>query len=179
VSWLLLLLLACPGKRAERAVEAMEREPASPYEPIASPVPAGPWEGRGLSVVVPPEWSGLAYGPDEPIALVVGHPSGVSVQIATWPVQPSLVPRPRPGCEPLWSDPGAWRVVPGLPVSLVAACVIDDSGQVVEGYYAVMGDQEVHVEVIYAPGRVIEGRARAEALLATLRRTQPVGIAPF
>ncbi len=171
--WLVLLLLACPPKRADQVGDArsilLEAEASR-----SVPVPAGPWEGRGLTMTVPAEWSGEAGLPDDPRALGVRHPSGLALEIWTWPIQGELAPRPRPGCEPLWADPGAWRLLPGIPVTLATACVIDGTGEVVEGYYAVIGDREVHIEVAYPAGRVIEGRERTEALLTTLRRAPSV-----
>lgn len=176
--WLVVLLLACPAKRADKRADAMSNVAEAIASTSSVPVGPGPWEGRGLSMVIPPDWSGEAGLPEDPLALIVRHPSGLVMEIWTWPAPDELVPQLRDGCEPLWADAGAWRLLPGLPVSLATACVVDATGEVVEGYQAIVGDREVHVVVAYPAGRVIEGRERTAGLLATLRRSQSVVLEP-
>ena len=64
-------------------------------------------------------------------------------------------------------------MVPLLEPAVSSTCVSDDPlGPVVQGWYGLLGDRELHVEVIYPAGRVLQGRQVAEPLLRGLSREE-------
>jgi hypothetical protein len=133
-------------------------------------VAPGPWEGRGLALVVPPGWSGTEGPSSSPLVLSLEREGGPSIEIWEFP-RSSAVPNPRPreGCERLFDDTGVYVSIPGLRVEHISTCLPADPTQpVVQGWYAVDGDREVHVEVEFPPGRLVEGRREVDPILQSL-----------
>jgi hypothetical protein len=137
-----------------------------------APIVTGPtsWAADGLQMEVPVGWSGHGGLPGGTLILQLQHDTGVGLEIWSFPRSGTLLPRPREGCEPVFADAGTYRSVPGLGVQLVATCVPDTAdGNVVEGWYAIVGDREVHVEALLPVGQVIPGEATIAPLLESLR----------
>ena len=59
--------------------------------------------------------------------------------------------------------------MPALVPAMSGSCVAEEIGApVVQGWFGIVGDREVHVEVVYPHGRVLEGRQAVEPLLKAL-----------
>jgi len=176
---LVLTLLGCPPKRAQGDDPPLVIVvPVAPADPVGEVIGPGPWTDPAglLGLVIPEEWAGLAGPPAGSLVLTLSHPSGVQVQLWEFAGSGQIGPRPRPGCEWMFSDEGRHRVVPALAPAITGTCLSDDPhGPVVQGWYGRVRGREVHVEVVYPAGRVIEGRAVVEPVLSAL---YVVGAAP-
>lgn len=168
---LLPLLLGCPHKPAPS-----EGPPLVIVVPVAPPVGeevlAGSWTDPAgvLGLDIPPGWTGRSGPPAGSLVLTLDHEAtGVQIQLWEFAGSGQVGPRPRPGCEWMFSDDGRHRVVPALMPSITATCLADEAtAPVVQGWYGRVRGREVHVEVIYPAGRIIEGRAVAEPVLTGL-----------
>ena len=172
--WLLVLAAGCAGRPA----------PAPPPQTFAWTSPSaavvtvevgtpvsGAWSAHGLSAFVPSGWTGETGPPGSALLLRVTEPTTESVvELWRYPLsgRPSI--RPRPGCEPLFDDPGRFRAVPLLGASASHSCVLEDQ-TLVQGWYGVANGEEVHVEVLLPPGEGFRGRERVEPFLRGLAAT--------
>jgi hypothetical protein len=141
-----------------------------PVEPLPQEELApGPWEDPAgiLSLVIPQGWTGTSGPPAGSLVLTLDHAaSGVEVQVWEFAASGQVGPRPRPGCEWMFTDEGRHRLVPALTPAITATCLGEDpQGQIVQGWYGRVRGREVHVEVLYPAGRIVEGRAVVEPLL--------------
>lgn len=146
--------------------------PSGPTAPApAVHIDPGLWhEPGGLRLFVPEGWSGVA-GPSSGslLASFTHETTGATVEI--WAFARSGPPRarPRPGCTWAFEDDASHRVVPILFPAATGTCLSDDPfGPLVQGWYGLVGDREIHVEVVYPHGRVVESREVVEPLLADL-----------
>lgn len=170
---LLLLLAACPKRRVDEAGvgASTERPVVREVEPMRSTVPSpGTWRGAGLAVDVPAGWTGRE-GRGSGLVLSLGRDDGVAIEV--WSFEPSEhvpFPRPREGCEHLFSDQSTYRSLPGLPISATSSCVPDEAaGVVVDGWYAEVNGRELHIDLFLPSDRVIEGRDAVAPVLASIR----------
>jgi len=139
-------------------------EPGEPVDP-------GPWqEPRGLRMVVPEGWSGRTGPTGSSLLLSIAHTaSGVQLELWAFEISGDIGPRPRPNCEWMFVDPASHRAVPALTPAVTATCVSEDLlAPVVQGWYGRILGREIHLEVVYPPGRVVEGRQVVEPVLASL-----------
>ena len=137
----------------------------------------GVWEGHGIRLDIPPDFTGTPGPPDGALVLTVHHDdSDVRLELWVYARTAATVSiRPRTGCEAVFADGvGTPRTVPGLDVQQVATCIhAAGIGGVVHGWYGWLAGQEVHVEAVYPDGRAVEGRLRVQPLLSSLRAATP------
>jgi len=178
-SLLLPLLLGCPHKAApDDSPPLVIVVPVSP-PPVGQSIGPGEWTDPAgmLGLVIPEGWTGIEGPPAGSLVLTLDHPAtGVQVQLWEFAGSGQLGPRPRPNCEWMFNDEGRHRLVPALMPAVTATCLSDEPrGPVVQGWYGRVRGREVHVEVVYPAGRVVEGRAVVEPVLGAL---YVVGSAP-
>lgn len=170
---LLALWLACAKHPArEPAAEPVADAEAEPAPPPVLPV-TGPttWSGGGVTLPVPDGWRGSTGPAGTPLLLqLTDTRTGVRFEVWAYPRRGSVGPRPREGCDIVFRDAGRYRAVPALPAAVTATCLPDaPDGPTVQGWYALVGEREIHLEVLYPSGRLISGRDAVEPLLLGLR----------
>ena len=141
-------------------------------EPVTGPAV---WTDDELTMGIPAGWRGYR-GPDDAALLLSVHDAAVGVSLEIWSFARSgeLGPRPRDGYEVLFRDEGEYRSLPGLDAQVAATSLPEDpAAPIIQGYYAWMGDREVHVEVLYRPGSLLAGQEAVRPLLQTLRSVYP------
>lgn len=172
----LLMLVGCPGQKPPVSTGepplvlengASQDNAGEPGEPVGP----GPWqEPGGLRMIVPEGWSGRTGPAGSSLLLSITH-AATGVQLELWAFEFSgdIGPRPRPHCEWMFVDAASHRAVPALTPAVTATCVSEDPlAPVVQGWYGRVRDREIHLEVVYPPGRVVEGRQLVEPVLASL-----------
>lgn len=167
----MLLVAGCPRSGPPEPAEEplVLDEQDTDAEAGGAPVEPGPWQGSGgLRLTVPDGWSGRTGPEGSSLLLTVIHDeTGVQLEVWAFELSGPVEPRPRPACDWMFTDRASHRLVPALTPAITATCVSDElDSPVVQGWYGRVRDREVHVEVVYPPGRVVEGRMVVEPLLA-------------
>ncbi len=166
-------LAGCPKRTVDEAGSglALDRPVVREVEPMRSTVPSpGTWSGAGLVVDVPAGWIGRE-GRGSGLVLSLGRSDGVALEVWSFdPAENVPFPRPREGCEPLFTDKSTYRSLPGLPVSATSSCVPDAAaGVVVDGWYAEVNGRQLQIDLLLPSDRVIEGRDAVAPILASIR----------
>ena len=182
---LLALLVGCPPQQApvEGTPELVTSTPVQGNDADAAatdrdaqdgePVEPGFWKHDSLPIAlgIPKGWDGHT-GPHGSSLLLVLHHSETDVGVELWAFERSgtkASPRPRPGCEMLFSDQGSHRSVPLFGHATTATCVPADVAEpTIQGWYGIVGDRELHFEVMYPPGTMVVGRQLVQPLLQSL-----------
>lgn len=163
-------LAGCPRSKAPAVPDVPAPEPDETLEgPAVVRVAPGRWSGGGMSVFVPPGWTGVE-GPAPRLMEVHNEATGVS--FALWShADPMDAPRHVPGQDCDFVDRSAHRAVPALGTTHTATC--SDDGVTRQIWWAVVEHREVHVEVTTPRGRAIRGRQDTAPLLEDLTLTGP------
>ena len=167
------MLVACPKRVPEDAAGglAVEGPIVREVEPMRSSVPSpGTWRGAGLAMDIPPGWNGRE-GRGSGLLLALSRTDGVAMELWSFlPADNVPFPRPREGCDELFSDRSAYRSIPGLPITRTSSCVpVEATGTVVDGWYAEVDGRQLHIDVLLPSDRVIEGREAVASMLASIR----------
>lgn len=169
---MIVALLGCPRPPAtfEDPAVPLERPVIVEVEPLPVGIGPGPWHGELVSIDVPAGWSGRA-GHGAGLVVALQRPDGIALEI--WAFRPEdgvEFPRAREGCELLFADRSAYRLVPGLAVTAASSCVPDEPvGVVVDGWYAEIDGRQVHIDALLPSDRVFEGREAVRPILASIR----------
>lgn len=172
-TFLLPLLVGCKkSPSAEPLVDFGEFtvvDDAALSEPGSRPVGPGDWEGEGLSLFVPPGWSGVE-GPRPLLLAIVNRTTAVSLSVYAFD-EPLGAPRVVEGEECGFVDSQRFRSVPALGHSQTATCIGDEITRQV--WWAVRGEREIHVEATYPRGRAVRGRQDVAPMLDGLESVAP------
>ncbi|MCB9678391.1 MAG: hypothetical protein H6737_25030 [Alphaproteobacteria bacterium] len=164
-----LLLGACKKRAPDEPIvdftDYTPVEDGSLSDPGSTPVGPGRWVGGGLSLFVPPGWSGL-QGPPPRLLRIEHEVTGVGLELLVFP-EPLDAPRPVEGEECGFVDTQRFRAVPVLGTSHTATCTGDDRTRQV--WWGPWEGRELHVEAQYPPGRMIQGRQTLAPMLESIR----------
>ena len=131
------------------------------------PVGAGQWEGGGVTLYVPPGWTGVSGAP-EPVLLSIRQQStGVKLELLELPGQDG--PRELPDQSCTFVDRGSYRSAPALGRAGVATCVGPEGTRQV--WFGRVEGRWLHVEATYPAGQATRGRQSITPILRSLQRT--------
>lgn len=160
------LLVGCP-----REAPGDLPEPAAivvPPPSLGEPIDYAVWmDPSGLQVTIPDGWTGRTGPPGSSLLATFTH-TATQIVVELWSYEASgdLEPRPRPACTWDFTDTANHRLIPVLAPARTGTCFPEDpEAAVVQGWYGHVADREVHVEVAWPPGTMIEGRAALEPFL--------------
>lgn len=164
-----VLLMGCPRSTPPEPVSTVLMPGAEQSDtPTGRPIEAGRWSNGQVGILLPSGWTGTTGPPDASLVVRATEPSTATVvEVWLFPRSGPPMARPRPGCQSLLDDPGRYRAVPALSPSASHSCYETD-GTLVQGWYGVHGDSEVHVEAIFPPGAAFRGRVAIERFLDDL-----------
>jgi hypothetical protein len=139
---------------------------------LGEPIGPGRWQGpRGLSLVVSEGWMGETGPPGSSLLLSLRHRSTqIGFELWDFGHRDTITPRERADCTWVFQDESLYRTVPALVLTKSATCVAEEpGGPLVQAWFAVHGERELHIEVLYPRGQWINGRRVVEPLLLALQ----------
>jgi len=133
--------------------------------------------GRGLEVPVPFGWRGVVPSNSETLIAQLEH-ADTGVILEVWGFAATGGPpeaRPRAGGQHYFLDEkGIHRDAPALfPATHGSWSTTEKYGDIVQGWYGVIGDLEVHVEAVYPRDEAVKGRLLVEDVLLRLGPSSP------